>query len=229
MRSCTRTTSSASRGCSRRSSRARSPGLGVQAAPSRRLLAQVEAIGRRRRQEGEWVVVVNYRDVTDQRELQEQLLHSQKLEAVGRLAGGVAHDFNNLLTAIGGYSEFLSPSFDDDDPRRADRARDRARRPIAPPRSRASCSPSAAARCCCRRCSTWATSCAGLERLLSRLIGENVELSTAVAPGCLVRADRGQLEQVIMNLALNARDAMPDGGTVELRTCGRRDARSSCA
>ena len=175
----------------------------------------VEAIGRRRRQDGEWVVVINYRDVTDQRQLQEQLLHSQKLEAVGRLAGGIAHDFNNLLTAIGGYSEFLVAGFDDDDPRRADaleivRASDRAaaltsqllafsRRQVLS-----------------AEVLDLGDVVAGLESLLSRLLGDGVELSTSVAPGCLVRADRGQLEQVITNLALNARDAMPAGGTVEL-------------
>ena len=176
---------------------------------------RVEAIGRRRRQDGEWVVVINYRDVTDQRQLQEQLLHSQKLEAVGRLAGGIAHDFNNLLTAIGGYSQFLAAGFDDDDPRRADaleivRASDRAaaltsqllafsRRQVLS-----------------AEVLDLGEVVAGLESLLSRLIGDSVELSTSVVPGCLIRADRGQLEQVITNLALNARDAMPTGGTVEV-------------
>ena len=175
----------------------------------------VEAIGRRRRQDGEWVVVVNYRDVTDQRQLQEQLLHSQKLEAVGRLAGGIAHDFNNLLTAIGGYSQFLAAGFDHDDPRREDafeivRASERAaaltsqllafsRRQVL-----------------LAEVLDLGDVVAGLESLLSRLLGEGVELSTSVEPGCLVRADRGQLEQVVTNLALNARDAMPSGGKVEL-------------
>ena len=183
----------------------------------------VEAIGHRRRQDGEWVVVVNYRDVTDERQLREQLLHSQKLEAVGRLAGGIAHDFNNLLTAIGGYSHFLADGFDDDDPRRDDaleivRASDRAaaltgqllafsRRQVL-----------------LAEVLDLAEVVGGLESLLSRLLGEGVELSTSVEPGCRVRADRGQLEQMITNLALNARDAMPSGGSVELgvRCIGRR-------
>ena len=175
----------------------------------------VEAVGHRRRQDGEWVVVVNYRDVTDERQLREQLLHSQKLEAVGRLAGGIAHDFNNLLTAIGGYSHFLADGFDDDDPRRDDaleivRASDRAaaltgqllafsRRQVL-----------------LAEVLDLAEVVGGLESLLSRLLGEGVELSTSVEPDCRVRADRGQLEQVITNLALNARDAMPSGGSVEL-------------
>jgi PAS domain S-box-containing protein len=175
----------------------------------------VEAIGRRRRQDGDWVVVVNYRDVTDQRQLQEQLLHSQKLEAVGRLAGGIAHDFNNLLTAIGGYSQFLVAGFDDDDPRRADALEI----VLASDRAAALTSQLLAFS---RRQVLHAEVLdlgevvAGLESLLSRLLGEGVDLSTSVAAGCLVRADRGRLEQVITNLALNARDAMPSGGTVEL-------------
>jgi two-component system cell cycle sensor histidine kinase/response regulator CckA len=175
----------------------------------------VEAIGRRRRQEGEWVVVVNYRDVTDQRQLREQLMHSQKLEAVGRLAGGIAHDFNNLLTAIGGYSEFLAAGFEDDDPRREDALE------IVRASERAAALTSQLLAFSRRQVMLaqvldLGEVVAGLGTLLSRLLGDGVELSTAVAPGCLVRADRGQLEQVITNLALNARDAMPSGGTVQI-------------
>jgi two-component system cell cycle sensor histidine kinase/response regulator CckA len=175
----------------------------------------VEAIGRRRRQDGEWVIVVNYRDVTHQRGLQEQLLHSQKLEAVGRLAGGVAHDFNNLLTAIGGYSEFLVASFEDGDPRRADaleivRASDRAAaltsQLLAFSRHQVLLS----------EILDLGEVVEELERLISGLLGDAVELSTSVTPGCRVRADGGQIEQVLTNLVLNARDAMPTGGKVEL-------------
>jgi PAS domain S-box-containing protein len=175
----------------------------------------VEAIGRRRSQDGEWVVVVNYRDVTDQRLLQEQLLHAQKLESIGRLAGGVAHDFNNLLTAIGGYSEFLVASFDDDDPRRADaleivRASDRAAaltsQLLAFSRHQVLLA----------EILDLGDVVEELERLLSGLLGDDVELSTSVTPGCRVRADGGQIEQVITNLVLNARDAMPAGGKVDI-------------
>ena len=182
----------------------------------------VEAIGRRRRQDDEWVVVVNYRDVTEQRRLREQLLHSQKLEAVGRLAGGVAHDFNNLLTAISGYSEFLVASFDDDDPRREDvleivRASDRAAaltsQLLAFSRHQVLLTEEL----------DLGEVVSGLEQLLTRLLGDGIELSISVARDCLVRADRGQVEQVITNLALNARDAMPSGGKVELDVHRRDD------
>ena len=175
----------------------------------------IESVGRLRKQDGEPVVVLNYRDVTERKELEEKLLHAQKLEAVGRLAGGVAHDFNNLLTAIGGYAEFLIAGFDADDPRREDaleiaRASDRAaaltgqllafsRRQVLRP-----------------EVLDVGEVVGGLENLLSRLLGADVELSTSADPGCLVEADRGQLEQVITNLAVNARDAMPGGGELTL-------------
>jgi two-component system, cell cycle sensor histidine kinase and response regulator CckA len=175
----------------------------------------VEAIVRLRLQKGERVIVSNYRDVTERLELQEQLLHSQKLEAVGRLAGGIAHDFNNLLTAIGGYTEFLIGGFEGDDPRREDaleiqRASERAaaltrqllafsRRQVLQP-----------------EVLDLGVVVADLESLLARLLGEDVELTSRVDAGCYVEADRGQLEQVITNLAVNSRDAMPEGGRLAI-------------
>jgi two-component system, cell cycle sensor histidine kinase and response regulator CckA len=154
-------------------------------------------------------------DVTERRELEARLLHAQKLEAVGRLAGGVAHDFNNLLTAIGGYAEFLIAGFDADDPRREDALE------IARASGRAAALTSqllAFSRRQVLRPEVLDAGevVAGLENLLSRLLGAQVELTTSAEPGCLVEADRGQLEQVITNLAVNARDAMPDGGRLSI-------------
>jgi PAS domain S-box-containing protein len=171
-------------------------------------------------------IVVNARDVTERNEArealrftQQQFLQAQKMEAVGRLAGGVAHDFNNLLTVVRGNAELLLLDMAPDDPRRADveeihGAADRAaaltrqllafsRRQVLQPRVLAP-----------------TDVVAGVERILRRLIGEDVELVTRLEPDVRpVRADRGQLEQVVLNLAVNARDAMPAGGrlTVEMK------------
>ncbi|MEZ5099808.1 MAG: ATP-binding protein [Thermoleophilia bacterium] len=157
-------------------------------------------------------------DITERKRLEEQLLQSQRLEAVGRLAGGVAHDFNNLLTAIIGSAEFLLDELPDDDPRRVDAlevraAADRAarltgqllafsRKQILEPTV---LDLNAVVR--------------EVDRMLGRLIGEDVELVTHLDP-CLptVHADRGQIEQVVLNLVVNARDAMPSGGRIVLET-----------
>ena len=170
-------------------------------------------------------IVINARDITDRRRLEEQLRQAQKMEAVGRLAGGVAHDFNNLLTAILGYCNLMLDDVPRDDPLRADlqeiRAAASARR-----RSRGSCSRSAAGRCCSRRWSTSTSSSQQLERLLRRLISEDIELVTALAPDLPpVRVDPGAIEQVLVNLAVNARDAMPDGGRLTIETVQRRAGR----
>ena len=158
------------------------------------------------------------RDVTDRVRLEEQLRQAQKMEAVGRLAGGVAHDFNNLLTAIAGYSDLLLQDLAASDSRRADveeikKAAERAaaltrqllafsRRQVVQP-----------------RVLDLNTVVRGAEKLLRRLIGEDVHLVTRLAPDLgAVRADAGQLEQVVMNLAVNARDAMRGGGTLAVET-----------
>jgi two-component system cell cycle sensor histidine kinase/response regulator CckA len=158
------------------------------------------------------------RDVTERRRLEEQSRNAQKMEAVGRLAGGVAHDFNNLLTAIAGYGELVLRSFEPGDDRRRDmeeirRACDRA---TALTRQLLAFSRKQVLRL---ELVDLNTIVAELEKMLRRLLGEEVLLSTTLQPGLpLVRVDPGQIEQVLMNLAVNARDAMPRGGTLKIAT-----------
>ncbi|HEU4457222.1 MAG TPA: PAS domain S-box protein [Longimicrobium sp.] len=169
-------------------------------------------------------IVTNSRDLTERRraeaqlrERDEQLLQAQKMEAVGRLAGGIAHDFNNLLTAIKGHVQLLladqAPGVDREDLEEIDHAADRAanltrqllafsRRQVLQP-----------------QVVQLNGVVSGFQRMLRRVIGEDVELRVRLAPDlATVRVDPGQMEQVVMNLAVNARDAMPRGGTLTLET-----------
>jgi PAS domain S-box-containing protein len=157
-------------------------------------------------------------DVTARRELEGQLRHAQKMESVGRLAGGIAHDFNNLLTAITGHGDLLAQSLDETDPRQAD----------------VSAINAAAARAATltRQLLAYGRQSlmrpepvdlnavvSDIEPMLRRLIGEDVELRTNLEPGLgWVQADAGQLDQVLLNLVVNARDALASGGTIELST-----------
>lgn len=151
---------------------------------------------------------------------EEQLLQAQKLEAVGRLAGGISHDFNNLLTAIIGYSELSLRGLAKDDPirrnieeikRASDRAASLTRQLLAFSRKQVMQ----------LRVFDLNTVVSDLERMLRRMIGEDVELKTTLQPKLAnIKADPGQIEQVIMNLAVNARDAMPMGGKVTIETTG---------
>ncbi len=201
-----------------------------------------------RRQDGSWrwleanaanllaapavrAIVVNYRDVTERRaveealerelrerrRLQEQLQQAQKMEAVGRLAGGVAHDFNNLLTVISGYSELML-----------------ARDPEGPNKDAATQIQRAALRAARLTRQLLAFSrrqvlapqvvdlniaVANMGTMLHRVIGEDIEMVTHAASDLgLVQADPGQIEQVVLNLALNSRDAMPEGGRLIFET-----------
>jgi nitrogen-specific signal transduction histidine kinase len=154
--------------------------------------------------------------VADVVDLDERLRHASKMEALGRLAGGVAHDFNNLLAAMRGYTELVAATLEADDPRRADleqvlRAADRAsemtRKLLAFGRQQAleprAIDPSATIE--------------EVAPLLRRLLGENIDLVVATAPGTWqVVADPGQIEQAIVNLAINGRDAMPAGGSLRV-------------
>jgi two-component system cell cycle sensor histidine kinase/response regulator CckA len=157
-------------------------------------------------------------DITERRHLEEQLVESQKVEAIGRLAGGIAHDFNNLLTAILGYARFALETLPDESPTRDDileiqRAGERAaaltaqllayaRRQLITPRI--------------VDVNALAT---GMSSMLHRLLGATITLELRRGEGLWpTRIDPNQLEQVLLNLVLNARDAMPDGGVINVAT-----------
>ncbi len=158
------------------------------------------------------------RDITGQKRLEQQLLHANKMEAVGQLAGGVAHDFNNILTAIIGYGHILRMKVEKDELLKthvmkilesSERATGLVRSLLAFSRKQIINPRPVDLNEIVKR----------VEGLLSRLIGEDVEFKIALArEDVTIMADSGQIEQVLMNLATNARDAMPGGGTLTLST-----------
>jgi two-component system, cell cycle sensor histidine kinase and response regulator CckA len=160
-------------------------------------------------------------DVSERRALEQQLLQAQKMEAVGQLAGGVAHDFNNLALVISGHAELLLDELDGERPREsvheirraADQARELTHQLLAFSRRQV-----------LHPAEIDVNQVVGeLVPMLRRLIGDDVDLSTQLGSGLgTVRADPAQLRQVVMNLALNARDAMPIGGRLSIETTGRR-------
>ncbi len=180
-------------------------------------LINVSILGTPVRVQGGQVAVFGiYRDVTGRRELEEQLRQAQKMEAVGRLAGGVAHDFNNLLTAIMGYSELLTDG---------KRAAGRTSRYVEEIRKAAERAKSLTTQLLAfsrkqiltPRVFPLSKAVTDIKPMLERLLSEDIELKSVIlSRDGHIRADRGQIEQVIVNLAVNARDAMPDGGRITI-------------
>jgi two-component system cell cycle sensor histidine kinase/response regulator CckA len=179
----------------------------------------IEMRSRRMQEDGIIVGIQSIgRDISWRRRLEEQLLHAQKMEAVGRLAGGVAHDFNNLLGVIIGYSDLVLDKLSVDDPsrRRIELIRKAGARAAEVTRQLLAFS----------RKQILAPKVLDLNSIVNetatmllRLLGEDIELITRLSSAPIrVKADPAQMEQVIMNLAVNARDAMPSGGKLILQT-----------
>lgn len=158
------------------------------------------------------------RDITPRKQLEEQLRQAQKMETIGKLAGGIAHDFNNLLTAIMGYSELVLVNLEPDNPYRENLEEIRlagkrassltqqllafSRKQILKP-----------------KILDLNQVVKGMERMLVRIIGEDIHLDSQLEPRLdKIKADTSQMEQIILNLTVNAVDAMPDGGTLTIKT-----------
>ncbi len=162
--------------------------------------------------------VVVSRDIGERKRLEEQVRHAQKMEAVGRLAGGVAHDFNNLLTAMNGYADLLMRSLDLKDPRRADvtEIKETVGRAAVLTQQLLAFSRKQVTKPMVLDLNQVVST---VEKMVRRLIGEDVQLRTHLAPDLVkIRADVGQVEQILLNLSVNSRDAMPKGGSLEIRT-----------
>jgi len=166
---------------------------------------------------GEKLVIVN-RDITDRKQLEGQLYLSQKLEAIGRLSGGIAHDFNNLLGVIIGYSEALQRQIGEKHAFREpiDEIQNAAKRAAVLTQQLLAFSRKQVLKPKVLHLNTVVSD---VDRMLRRLIGEDIELKVVLAKELgMVKADPGQVDQVIFNLAVNSRDAMPDGGKLTLET-----------
>lgn len=162
-------------------------------------------------------IVENFQDITDRKLLEEQLGHAQKMEAVGQLAGGVAHDFNNILTAIIGYGNLLQMKLAGNETLcnyatqilySAERAANLTSSLLTFSRKHIISLQEVSLNEIIGRA----------EKLLSRLVREDIEIRILTGPDCVIRADSMQIEQVLMNLVTNARDSMPDGGTLTIST-----------
>ncbi len=159
------------------------------------------------------------RDITERIELEDKLRQSQKLEAVGLLAGGIAHDFNNLLTVITGYSDLSLKRMPTEDPSRKniEQIKEAGVRAAELTGQLLAFSRKQVLKPTVHNLNSVITN---IERMLKRIIRESIELETDLAPDLSnIKADPGQIEQVIMNLVVNARDAMPNGGVLTISTC----------
>jgi two-component system cell cycle sensor histidine kinase/response regulator CckA len=180
-------------------------------------LESTASVVRNRDGQVEKLVIVN-RDITERKQLEEQLYRSQKLEAIGRLSGGVAHDFNNLLGLIIGYSEALQGRIPPDDAYReaVDEIQNAGKRAAALTQQLLAFSRKQVLE---PRILNVNTIIADIEKMLRRLVGEDIKMELLLSPDTqTVKADRSQIEQVILNLVVNARDAMPNGGKLTIET-----------
>jgi PAS domain S-box-containing protein len=192
----------------------------VQVAPGR--WREVEAVWKDLRQDPAVNgIVVNCRDVTDRNEIERHLQHAQKLDAMGHLAGGLAHDLNNVLAVVRGYSELLQSDLGEGSPAAADleqimKAVDRATSVTQKVLAFSRKQPGR------RTLLDLNDVVRDLRPMLGHLVKDQVDVRLALAPGLWpIRADQGQLEQVLVNLATNARDAMPNGGALDISTANR--------